>query len=319
MKSFSDLPNEILCEILSYFALEKQSLCQLARTSQLLSTLARPFMTRDIDFTKFEVDGIFCRYRRLIRNIERDPSIARSVRTVTMLTSSKAKVTNLSHRLLGGLPELRALKFVGDTESDFSYPWFLHKNPIPSLQNIIYDEPPVYAETIWKLMSLQGLENIIIYSDLTRNSIEGVDAPTLSDLKCRTSPVQSLDIGQIMLSVNFVREVLTCSRALKKLRCLVPQSEDPSTTPMEYILEPGRHSLTELVLIPWSNYRLPRMNLRGFGSLRVLELDYICLDTTRCLFFHTGIYRLLSPSLQEFRVRISFSLGSQKSLADFFG
>lgn len=204
MKSFSDLPNEILCEILSYLALEKSSLCQLARTSQLLSTLTRPFMTKDIDFTKFEVDGISRRYRRLIRNIERDPRIARSVRTVTMLTSSKVKVTNLSHRLLGGLPEPRALKFVGDTESDFSYPWFLHKNPMPSLQNIIFDGPPVYAETIWKLMSLQGLENITIYSDLTKNSIEGVDTPTPSDLKCRTSPVQSLDIGPIMLSVNFV-------------------------------------------------------------------------------------------------------------------
>lgn len=103
MKSFSDLPNEILREILSYLALEKSRLCQLARTSQLLSILARPFMTKDIDFTKFEVDGISRRYRHLIRNIERDPSIARSVRTVTMLTSSKDKVTNLSHRLLEGL------------------------------------------------------------------------------------------------------------------------------------------------------------------------------------------------------------------------
>lgn len=79
---------------------------------------------------------------------------------------------------------------------------------------------------------------------------------------------------------------------------------------MEYVLEPGRHSLTELVLIPRSNYRLPRMNLSDFGSLCVLELDYICLDTTRSPLVRTGVYRLLPPSLQELRVRISFSLGS---------
>lgn len=237
MKSFSDLPNEILREILSYLALEKSRLCQLARTSQLLSILARPFMTKDIDFTKFEVDGISRRYRHLIRNIERDPSIARS-------TSRR-------------VAELRALKFVGDTESDFGYPWFLHKNPMPSLQNIIFDGPPVDEETIWKLLSLQGLENITIHSDLTENSTEDVDAPPPSDRQCRTSSVQSLDIGPIIPSVNFVREVLTCSRALKKLRCFVPWSDDPSTTPMEYILEPGRQSLTELVLVPWSDCRLP--------------------------------------------------------------
>lgn len=188
MKSFSDLPNEILREIISYLALEKPSLCQLARTSQLLSILARPFMTKDIDFTKFEVDGISRRYRLLIRNIERDPSIARSVRTITMLTSSKDKVTNLSHRLLEGLPELRALKFVGDTESDFGYPWFLHKNSMPSLQTIIFDGPPVDEETIWKLLSLQGLENITIHSDLTENSIEDVDAPPPSDPSAEHPP-----------------------------------------------------------------------------------------------------------------------------------
>lgn len=78
---------------------------------------------------------------------------------------------------------------------------------------------------------------------------------------------------------------------------------------MEYILEPGRQSLTELVLVPWSDCRLPRMNLSDFGFLRVLELAYYCLDTTHPPLVRTGVYRLLPPSLQELRVRISFSLG----------
>lgn len=68
------------------------------------------------------------------------------------------------------------------------------------------------------------------------------DAPPPSDRKCGTSPVLSLDLGKDIPSAKFVRELLICPRALKKLRCTVPWVYGPSTTPLEHILEPARHS-----------------------------------------------------------------------------
>lgn len=306
MKSLFDLPNGILLEILSYLSLEKPSLCQIARASRKLSVLTRPLMTRDIDFTKFEDEESNARrYRLLIRNIKRDPSIARSVRTVTMFTSSEEKVTHLSHTLLEGLQDLRTLKFVSVRITDDTYPRFLNKNPMPSLQKLIFEgSSRVEERTLWKLMSLQGLESIAI------ESIYDVDDPSPSDRDYRTSPLLSLDLGRNILSANFMRELLTCPRGLKKLRCSVPWHDDTSEVPLEHTLEPAKHSLTELVLVRCFDQELPRMNLSDFGSLRVLEVGSCCLKSNRPCMGRSGVYRLLPPSLQELRVRIPFSPSS---------
>lgn len=312
MKSLSDLPNEILCEVLSYIV-EKPVLCQLARTSHRFSELIRPFMTEDIDFTKFKVASNARRYLSLILSIKRDPSIARSVRTVTMFTSPEDHVSNLSHILLGMLPELRTLKFCNITVSDNTYPLFFHINPMPTLRNIIFDGPTVGGNTLWKLMTLQGLENITV------NAIVVFDTSPPSDRKRRTSPVLSLDLGQDSLSAKFVRELLTCPRALKKLRCSVPWCHHSSTTPFAQTLEPTRHSLTELVLAPCSIYwDLPRIDLSDFGLLRVLEVASCCLEVVRPCEARIGVYKSLPPSLQELRVKFLTSIGSWKSLTDLF-
>lgn len=313
MKSLFDLPNEILLEILAYLSLEKPSLCQLARTSRRLGILTRPLMTQDIDFTKFEEESNVRRYRLLIRKIKRNQSIAQSVRTVTMFTSAEEKITNLSHALLKGLQDLRTLTFVSVRIHDDTYPRFFSKNPMPSLQKITFEGSSRVEEwTLWKLMSLQGLESITI------ESIYDVDNPSPSDRKYRASPVLSLDLDRNILSANFMRELLTCPRALKKLRCSVPWHEDTSERPLEHTLEPAKHSLTELVLVRCFDQKLPRMNLRDFGFLRVLEVGSCCLKSSHPCVTRSGVYGLLPPSLQELRVRIASSPGSYNSHADLF-
>lgn len=263
-------------------------------------------MTQDIDFTKFEVHSMARRYRSLILSITMDPSIARTVRTVTMFTSPEDHVSNFSHILLGMLPELRTLKFFNVTARDNTYPWFLHKNPMHSLQTIIFDGPTVGQRTLWKLMTLQGLENIAV------NAIEVSNTEPPSRLKRRTSPLLSLDLGQDRLSEFFVQELLTCPRALKKLRSSVPSwSKFSLTTPVEKTLGPTRHSLTELVLAPCSiSWDLPRVDLSDFGLLRVLEVASCCLEVVRPCEARIGLYKSLPPSLQELRVRILTSVGS---------
>lgn len=110
-------------------------------------------------------------------------------------------------------------------------------------------------------MSLQGL-------NITIKALENRDValpPPIWTANFRTSPVLSLDLGQDGLSANFVREVLTCPRALRKLRCAVPwRDDDSSTPPFEHILEPVKYSLTELVLAPCCDHLLSRMDLGDF-------------------------------------------------------
>lgn len=114
-------------------------------------------MTQEIDFTRFESDTIAGRLRLLISNIERDPNIAQSVRTIKMFASSE-KDLDLSHTLIEGLPQLRTLDFTSVGGRDNNYPSFLYKSYMPSLQNIVLGRGVTEESTLWLLMSLQGLE-----------------------------------------------------------------------------------------------------------------------------------------------------------------
>lgn len=332
-KSLSDLPNEILCEIISHLVREKPSLCQLARTSHHLNSLVRPFMTRDIDFTVFHARSYARRYQDFTHIIHWNPIIAQSVRTVTIAASDLESTSYLSACLLEGLPKLRTLKVVTDPSdpsdpsdhpSDRAFTKFFINHPLPSLQNIILDGPLVEEGTFIKLMSFQGLENITI----TSNTIN-VDEELMPNCHIPTSPVLSLDIGENSLDGFFMLKLLNSFRALRRLRCSVPWHESleeaeealEAAPPLEYFLGRTRHSLTELVLVrthgPKFAHDLPRMDLNTFGVLRVLEVASCCLKARRPCKGRSGVYRLLPRSLQELRVRISSFPGCWKSRSYF--
>ena len=326
-KCLSDLPNEILCEIISHLVREKPSLCQLARTSHHLNILVRPFMTRDIDFTIFHPRSYARRYQLFTHTVHWNPIIAQSVRTVTIAASNLDSTSYLSACLLEGLPKLHTLKVVTDPSDhppDHAFIRFFINHPLPSLQNIILDGPMVEEGTFIKLMSFQGLENITI----TSNTIN-VDEELMPNCDLPLSPVLSLDIGENSLDGLFMLKLLNRFRALRRLRCSVPWHESleeaeeaqEAAPPLEYFLGRTRHSLTELVLVrthgPKFAHDLPRMDLNTFGVLRVLEVASCCLKARRPCKGRSGVYRLLPRSLQELRVRISSFPGSWKSRSYF--
>ena len=148
---------------------------------------------------------------------------------------------------------------------------------MPFRQDTVFDGPMVEEKTVWNFKSL-GRLNIV-----TIKSVSEFSSSPPEDHRPRTSPVLRLDLGRSILAADFVRELLTCPRALKKLPCSASwfdhssPLDNSSTESPEHRLEPTRHSLTELVLAPYfDQWNLPQIDLSQVGSLRVLELGSCC-------------------------------------------
>ena len=316
MSFITDLPDDVLLDIIRCFERDKLSLCRLARTHPRFYPLASPYVFRYVDIEIAGPTNVIASrtYARLLRSTRKSPDLAASVRTIRVTghlsVQSKSK-SKLIVRKVNHL--LRALRSIESLELDFTGRCdnvelsFLEDNCTPFLRYINLNYARVSFSTITKCLLLDKIESVRIREP----SWLGCWPKSPPGSQSNKSPLLNLEILHYYTTQSILYEILQRSPAIQKVTIGSLLLTNPTPFSAKYvqdILEPAKHSLLELRLkhrpgIPLAHNDNSGMDLSGFSSMRVLQIPNRCL-------FPTGkpdpsqsrTYTLLPHTLEELTV-----------------
>ena len=312
------LANEILCEILSYLAADKQLLCHVAIQSRRLSELVRPILIREVRLVTSQLSKDPAS-QLIIRSILESDVLASMVHDVSIGWSKGDEtirnIHNMNNKVLERLTRLRSLTIWARLERPLWKHQYLKKNSLEFLTHLELHIAGLTPPDMVKYMFLKSLRSLSI------SWINKPEVPKLpNSFSYGDSNISSMELGsRFHLPEDVLHEILKYPRSLKTLVTNLPGQDvlndypTPSsvvTTPLSpagvaRALEPTKASLMELTLVDldcdWPGHDDSRTDLRSFIALKKLRI------ASRCYFLpgnstRDGIVDFLPASVEELEV-----------------
>jgi hypothetical protein len=338
MLTLQELPTELLSEIFSYLALEKQLLRNLALQRHCFSLAVRPVLLRNLALTLDERADYLPRFDLLHRSVSENPELGGMVRSLSLdmlriERSAKGKLHNTVDIFLGRLTALRVLKILDNSDPPCFKPAFLQVNSMNQLNHLTISDGNLTLENMAPYMFLQEVFhlNVLWLRNPTPPTFDLLgwpeaewSLPTVPEnKKAGTSPIELLDFGPIFhLPEPVLKEILSWPKALKRFRGTIPGKDVPgrfgvskklstalSPESISRALSPTKSSLRHLELIDngcqWPGHDETKMDLGDFKSLTKIDVPSTCFFKNFTYGVkREGMYALLPPSLVELRVSL---------------
>jgi len=336
MLLLTELCDDILLEILSYFRGDRSNLRSLASTNRRLNPLATTILYRQV-YLEFH-------WHQTTTELTDSPEVELLQRTVTERTSLGRLILNLDlrwnkgglnsppppslyeciNRLLRKLPSVRLFHFsfsgAVSVISRFRFD-LLDAAFMSRLHEFSNSHDSSSLSNIAKLIQLKSIESI---------SLSGSDEDIIIDTlptALQAGPKSSLLRLELEFGIYIPAEVLHCllslTPGLKKLSCNIPGSKLQPKSPhpptvlspgnLCQILEPIERTLTTLRLregfnTNWSAHDGSRLDLSQFRALKHLTVIGKCFFAARGPSpSRSGLFQLLPLHLETLRVSCLFT------------
>jgi hypothetical protein len=330
MVKLQELPTELLSEIFSYLAWDKQLLRNLALQCKCFSLAVRPILLRNIVLTP-NGGPKSLKLELFNRSICEAPLLASMVRSLSIIWSeSSIKLHGNIDSLLSRLTALRVLKVQNSSDHAPFKNNFLNVNNMNKLTEVALNDTNLTVEILVRYIFLENIHRLSVLwlrnpapptFDLLGYHEAEWPAPSLPKGKTPgSSPLVVLDLGPIFhLPEPVLKEILSWPKALRQLRSTIPGQNDPgrfgvskqllSTLSPESIsraLSPTKDTLEDLELIDttceWPGHDETRMDLSDFKALRKIWVPSTCFFKNFTYGVkREGMYMLLPPSLVDLR------------------
>jgi hypothetical protein len=333
MKKFEDLPTEILSEIFSYFAWDKQQLRNLALQCHCFSLAVRPILLHNL---VLHPNGRANTLKLVLlkRAVSENSSLVDLVRSLSLSWSeSNIELHRAMESILGRLTALRVLKIQNNSDHACFKHDFLEVNPMDQLTQLTLSDTNLTIENMAPYMFLKNVVHLVVLwllnptpptFDLLGWPESEWTSPRLpNNRQAGTSPVEFLDFGPIFhLPEPILKELLSWPKTLKRFRGTIPGNDlrgrfgvskkmttALSPASISRALGPAKHSLKHLELIDigceWPGHDETQMDLSDFKTLTTLNVPSTCFFKAYTYGVkREGFYALLPPSLVALQVSL---------------
>jgi hypothetical protein len=299
--------------------MEKSSLLPFTLASRRLSAIARTALHSHVSLRLDSLEEntpASRRFFRFYRHIQESKNTRYMVHSldfqwvaIGMIDQARSLITNM-------LEKLTSLQRISITAYGDSISFQLSLFGQNKLENLSYaeiDSAYLNPATVMNLMRLKRIKCI----EIVRSDMKGSLGSTLQ----HSSPLTTLDLGEICLPKNTLRSLLEMTKELKMLECGVPNGEQlqvanrrgyiqNNLSPAEILsaILPVQQTLRKLVLCDvyqnyWPIHDGSRLDLSGFTALKTIKVpSNLLFQAAEADPSRDGVYRLLPRSLEWIKV-----------------
>lgn len=323
MLLLTELPEDILLEITSHLANDRQALMSLTVTSRMFCSVTLPRLYRNVDLDVWSLDRYSSKFETYQCTINQRPDLGLLTKSLNLRLQGRTPMTE-SYKvfdrvmlLLRKLPNvlsfgLKLYEFFGIC---FKFE-FLDARLMSSLREFKIKD---HSKDIYDLFHQTTMHNVhsVHVEDMKR--LEIMNSPPVFFDGIELS-LKSLSFGSnIYIQPETMRGLLQQTPSLKLLICnisaMIGRPRSLSDCSAAHVLEPVRHSLTTLHLRKddlshwlWASLKSSRFDLSSFKSLKILSIPARCFHGMKeCSMSardvpERGVYRLLPPNLEQLTV-----------------